>query len=194
MAFNDALFQLGMDLTRSSTAQKEDPGFSAPTSQEDCLAASARSAGSAHTSKHLIVDLTGAKRCETAKGAEKALQQALEAAHIRVAHAEVRRCGKGRCLSGSASTDGGEVKIEVWPETGYVAVDIFGSAASFRPELLMTLLMDAFGAREAMIKKSRSAAEVARLTKPVRWLQPAPAAGRTARAMPERLIKSKRAA
>ncbi len=26
MAFNDALFQLGMDLTRSSTAQKEDHG------------------------------------------------------------------------------------------------------------------------------------------------------------------------
>lgn len=26
MAYNDALFQLGMDLTRSSTAQKEDHG------------------------------------------------------------------------------------------------------------------------------------------------------------------------
>jgi hypothetical protein len=54
--------------------------------------------------------------------------------------------------------------------------------------------MDAFGAREAMIKKSRLAADVARLTKPVRWPQPAPTVGRTARAIPERLIKSKRAA
>jgi S-adenosylmethionine decarboxylase len=194
MAFNDTLFQLGMDLTRSSTAQKEDRGFSAHASQEDCNSVSANFAGSACTSKHLIVDLTGAKRCETAKAAEKALRQALEAAHIRVTHTEVRRSGKGRCVSGGASLEGGEVKIEAWPETGYVAFDVFGAASAIRPELLMTLLMDAFGAREAMIKRSRSAAEVARLTKPVRWPQPAAAAPGTARAVTERLAKSKRAA
>ena len=35
MAFNDTLFQLGMDLTRSSTAQKEDHGQSALSAHDD---------------------------------------------------------------------------------------------------------------------------------------------------------------
>ena len=33
MAYDDALFQLGMDLTRSSTAQKEDHGENARVAQ-----------------------------------------------------------------------------------------------------------------------------------------------------------------
>ena len=191
MAFNDTLFQLGMDLTRSSTAQKEDFDGSARVAQEDCYGTLANCDGMPGTSKHLIIDLTGAKRCDTAKSAEKSLREALEGAKGKLINVSIRRTQKGRCLAGSASLADGEVKIEAWPETGYVAVDVFG-AASMRPELVMSMLMDAFGAREAMIKKSRTSAEVARLTKPVRWV--APAAVRTPVRATERPLRARRAA
>jgi len=45
MAYNDALFQLGMDLTRSSTAQKEDHGKVAHAVVAQCNTSGERVSG-----------------------------------------------------------------------------------------------------------------------------------------------------
>ena len=170
MAFNDTLFQLGMDLTRSSTAQKEDLYASAPGAQEDWNSAVTLSEGACKAGQRLIIDLVGAKRIETAKSTERALRQALELAKGKILSIDVRRTEKGRCLSGSATLSDGHVSIEAWPESGYVAIDVFGNGAT-RPDLALTALIDAFDAREAMIKKQRTAADVARFK---RFSQPLP--------------------
>ena len=69
MAYDDTLFQLGMDLTRSSTAQKEDFG-KAPGAQNGEQVRGSREDrkdyfierdGVRFAGSHLIIDLFGAK-------------------------------------------------------------------------------------------------------------------------------------
>ena len=80
MAFNDTLFQLGMDLTRSSTAQKEDHSFALralphATSPKgpNRPVSELRLEG-----RNLFIDLHGAGRLADAKSAERALKSGLE--------------------------------------------------------------------------------------------------------------------
>ena len=165
MAFNDTLFQLGMDLTRSSTAQTEDHFGSAPLAQEDWNGSAtdvgvARSAG-----QKLYIDLVGSSRLGSARTAEKALRQALEIAQGEAGTVAVRRSEKG-CLNGRANFAGGHAIVEAWPSSGYVAFDL-ASDRAIRPELFLTALMDAFAAREAMIKRTRTEGDGARYKKPV---------------------------
>ena len=78
MAYNDALFQLGMDLTRSSTAQKEDHCVVACDVRNEPAAAVAASAPKG-SGRNLFIDLHGASRLGDAKSAERALKVALGA-------------------------------------------------------------------------------------------------------------------
>jgi S-adenosylmethionine decarboxylase len=64
MAYTDALFQLGMDLTRSSTAQKEDHGHSALAQTEDRKDYFIERDGVKCAGTHLIIDLFGARRLD----------------------------------------------------------------------------------------------------------------------------------
>src|SRR5262245_13083951 len=86
MAYTDALFQLGMDLTRSSTAQKEDHGQTAhlaPDLGKDFFIErdGVRCAGS-----HLIVDLYGAKRLDDLKLIKETLKRCVDAAGANPLH------------------------------------------------------------------------------------------------------------
>ena len=63
MAYTDSLFQLGMDLTRSSTAQKEDHG-QAHVAHDDRKDYFIERDGHRYAGTHLIIDLFGAKRLE----------------------------------------------------------------------------------------------------------------------------------
>ncbi|MGQ0672579.1 MAG: S-adenosylmethionine decarboxylase [Hyphomicrobium sp.] len=151
-------------MTRSSTAQKEDFHGSAPVAQEDCLGDAATSGSPGLVGQKLHIDLVGAKALESANSAELALEQALEFARFDVRLVDVRRSRVNGSLSGRAIFAGGGATIEAWPATGYVAVDVTTTRA-LRPELLLTALMDAFTAREAMIKRQRLANDGARYKK-----------------------------
>src|SRR5215831_20851813 len=67
MAYTDSLFQLGMDLTRSSTAQKEDHGQSAHVALKNRKADYIERDGIRCAGTHLIMDLFGAKRLDDLK-------------------------------------------------------------------------------------------------------------------------------
>jgi S-adenosylmethionine decarboxylase len=164
MAFNDALFQLGMDLTRSSTAQTEDHFGSARVAQEDWSGAATDSGDAISAHQKLTIDLVGAKRLETAKSAEQALRVALETARGEAGTIAVRRSQKG-CLVGRADFEGGYAAIEAWPLFGYVAFDLVADR-SVRPETMLSVLMDAFGAREATVLRGRSPMDGTRYKKP----------------------------
>ncbi len=163
MAYDDALFQLGMDLTRSSTAQKEDSFEIAPASRER---------HDSRKSNSIILDLIGAKRLASVKTVEQAMRSAFEFAKAGPSTVKVQRTTSGRSMIGTATLASGRVEIEAWPATGYVAVDIYGSA--LRPELAMTALVDAFAAREVIVRRERPANLAARLSRPAAGVSPEP--------------------
>ncbi len=153
MAFNDTLFQLGMDLTRSSTAQEEDHSYEvASVSRAEAVEASSAN-GSRLEGRNLYIDLHGAQRLSDAKSAERALRIGLDELGKPVTSLRVSRLADGT-LSGVAALGCGHLSIHANPATGFIAVDVRG-CSSLDPHAAMFVLADAFGAREAAIQKSR---------------------------------------
>ncbi len=166
MAYNDALFQLGMDLTRSSPAQEE---VTADLKHGDVHGD--HTEDDRVSTQKLIIDMTGAKKIGSAKLVEKALADALEFTKTKAITIDVRSMDARGWLSAVASLKSGQVTLEACPASGFVAVDVSG-ASGLRPEAAMFGFAEAFGAREVMIKKYRTASELARM-KPVVTISPA---------------------
>ena len=153
MAFNDTLFQLGMDLTRSSTAQEEDISFVASGvdgSVSDSVSKTPSDSGSGY---HLIIDLHGAARLGDAKSAEAALTAALKALGKPLKSVHVAKLANGT-LSGVAVLPVGHWSFQATPATGYVAIDVRG-CIGLDTHAAMFALAEAFKAREAVIQKTR---------------------------------------
>ena len=126
MAFNDTLFQLGMDLTRSSTTQKE-----------EFNAASLSASDAAHPSRfierdgvkfagtHLVIDLFGAKSLGDLDIVEKALKGCVEAAGATLLHSHLHHTIPGKGVNGVAVLGDGHISVHSWPDAGYAAFDVF---------------------------------------------------------------------
>jgi S-adenosylmethionine decarboxylase len=138
MAYQDALFQLGMDLTRSSTAQKEDQGELARDARnvvsELSTVISRVSGGyqdrvgtrAAHaTGNHLIIDLFGASRLDDAAHIEATLRRCADLVGAPVLHVHLDAGVPSEGISGAAVVGGGHISIHTNPATGYAALDIF---------------------------------------------------------------------
>ena len=82
MAYTDSLFQLGMDLTRSSTAQKEDHGHSAELARDDRQDYFIERDGVRCAGTHLIIDLFGARRLDDLKHIKDTLRRWIKAGHF----------------------------------------------------------------------------------------------------------------
>src|SRR5580765_2936520 len=96
MAFNDTLFQLGMDLTRSSTAQKEDHAraeFNADVTEPDTNPGLEHSTNTAGTT--VFIDLHGAKRLDDVKSAERATKRAVESLGLKLKSLHLDRVAGG---------------------------------------------------------------------------------------------------
>ena len=135
MAFNDTLFQLGMDLTRSSTTQAEVLGTSAP-SREDT--------GVKFAGTHLIVDLSGAKRLDDVSYIEKTLKRCVELAGGNLLHSHVHRFANNGGVSGVVVLREGHINFRSFPETGDVACDVLFMGADDVSDLVISGLVQAF--------------------------------------------------
>ncbi|MBL8882341.1 MAG: S-adenosylmethionine decarboxylase [Hyphomicrobium sp.] len=153
MAYNDALFQLGMDLTRSSTAQKEDHCEVASDVRNESVAVTA-APGAKGSGRNLFIDLHGASRLGDAKSAERALKVALGALGKQPRAIEISRLADGT-LSGVAVLGIGHLSFQANPKSEFVAVDVRG-CAGLDPHAAMFALADAFAAREAAIQTTRA--------------------------------------
>ncbi|MEZ5899162.1 MAG: S-adenosylmethionine decarboxylase [Hyphomicrobiaceae bacterium] len=153
MAYNDALFQLGMDLTRSSTAQKEDHCEVASDVRNEPVAVTA-APGIKGSGRNLFIDLHGASRLSDVKSAERALKVALAVLGKQPRAIEISRLADGT-LSGVAVLGIGHLSFQASPRNGFVAVDVRG-CAGLDPHAAMFALADAFSAREAAIQKTRA--------------------------------------
>ncbi len=155
MAFNDTLFQLGMDLTRSSTAQTEDHSFVESVAERtvsNSEPAPEKSAGQA--GYHLSIDLHGACRLTDARAAERAMKSALMSLGKPPKSVDFGRVADGT-LKGVAVLAAGQMSFTGHPKTGVALIDVEG-CEGLDAHAAMFALADAFGAREAVIQKTRA--------------------------------------
>ncbi|MGE3709736.1 MAG: S-adenosylmethionine decarboxylase [Hyphomicrobiaceae bacterium] len=136
MAYQDALFQLGMDLTRSSTAQEEDLGEAARAAHTtksvsrrydvDKQERSGRSPA-ADAGVHLIVGLFEAQGLNDAALIERTLTQCVEAMGNASPHVQLHSFAPAGSISAVASLPVCRVSFHSWPEGGYAALDVTAS-------------------------------------------------------------------
>src|SRR6185437_5438201 len=159
MAFNDTLFQLGMDLTRSSTAQKEDHScaeFNAQVADPETSPIVEQSVSTAGTT--IFIDLHGAKRLDDVKSAERATRRAVESMGLKLKSLHLDRVAGGG-VAGVAVLGSGHLALQACSRTGFAAVDVRG-CPGLKPAVALIALADAFGAREAVIQRKRARPEV----------------------------------
>jgi len=162
MAFNDTLFQLGMDLTRSSPAQKEDFAVVAQVahSDDDETASSQEERkdffierdGVKYAGTHLIIDLFGAKRLDDIRHIEKTLKRCVEVAGATLLHIHLHHFTPNGGVSGVAVLSESHISIHSWPEADYAALDVF-MCGDAKPHLAIDVLKQAFSARDVLVKQ-----------------------------------------
>jgi S-adenosylmethionine decarboxylase len=160
MAFNDTLFQLGMDLTRSSTAQEEDHARAEfNTEVEDSIVSpeAEQSVPSAGTT--IFIDLHGAKRLADIKSAERATKRAVESLGLKLESLHLDHVAGGG-VAGVAVLSSGHLSLQACSRTGVTAVDARG-CDGLTPSKALLALAGAFEAREAVIQRKRTASVVA---------------------------------
>ena len=152
MAYTDALFQLGMDLTRSSTAQKEDHGQTAQLAHDLGKDFFIERDGVRCAGTHLIVDLYGAKRLDDLKHIKETLRRCVDVAGASALHIHLHRFTQDGGVSGVAVLAEGHISIRSWPEVGYVALDTFmGRGAN--PQVAVDVVKQAFKPAKVVVKE-----------------------------------------
>ncbi|MEM7775283.1 MAG: adenosylmethionine decarboxylase [Pseudomonadota bacterium] len=175
MAYNDTLFQLGMDLTRSSTAQKEDHCETPRVAQDDTeLCETNRSCrdqseerldffierdGVRYAGNHLIIDLFGAKRLDDLKHVEATLARCVDVAGATLLHCHLHHFTPNGGVSGVAVLSESHISIHSWPEADYAALDVF-MCGDAKPHLCVDVLREAFEARDVVVKTHRRGEEL----------------------------------
>ena len=152
MAYTDSLFQLGMDLTRSSTAQKEDHGQSAQVAHEDRKDYFIERDGVRCAGTHLIIDLFGAKRLDDLEHIKKTLRRCVEVAGATLLHIHLHHFTPNGGVSGVAVLAESHISIHSWPEARYAAMDIF-MCGKAKPERCVPVLREAFRPRQVAVSE-----------------------------------------
>jgi S-adenosylmethionine decarboxylase len=151
MAFNDTLFQLGMDLTRSSTAQEEDRREAAQVAHEDRKDFFIERDGVRFAGTHLIVDLFGARRLDDLEHIKRTLKRCVEVAGATLLHIHLHHFTPNGGVSGVAVLSESHISIHSWPEADYAALDIF-MCGNAKPQMCIGVLREAFQARDVVVK------------------------------------------
>lgn len=152
MAYTDSLFQLGMDLTRSSTAQKEDHGQSAHVAHEDRKDYFIERDGVRCAGTHLIIDLFGAKRLDDLKHIKETLKRCVDVAGATLLHIHLHHFTPNGGVSGVAVLAESHISIHSWPEAGYAALDVF-MCGEAKPHLTIGVLEAAFKPERTVVKE-----------------------------------------
>lgn len=152
MAYTDSLFQLGMDLTRSSTAQEEDHGLAAPGAHDDRKDYFIERDGVRCAGTHLLIDLFGAKRLDDLRHVKETLKRCADAAGATLLHIHLHRFTANGGLAGVAVLSESHISIHSWPEAGYAALDVFMCGAA-EPQAAVEVLKAAFKPTRVEVKE-----------------------------------------
>ncbi len=164
MAYKDTLFQLGMDLTRSSPAQKEESTSEiAPVAHsEERKDFFIERDGVRFAGTHLIIDLFGAKRLDDLKHIERTLKRCVEVAGATLLHIHLHHFTPNGGVSGVAVLSESHISIHSWPEADYAALDVFMCGES-KPHLAIDVLKQAFSAQDVVVKEHKRGEELEQL-------------------------------
>ena len=163
MAYDDTLFQLGMDLTRSSTAQKEDHGEVAHVAQDDRKDYFIERDGVRYAGTHVIIDLFGAKQLDNLKHIERTLKRCIEVAGATLLHIHLHHFTPNGGVSGVAVLAESHISIHSWPEVGYAALDVF-MCGNADPHATIDVLKAAFKPDRTVVKEHLRANSVSERT------------------------------
>jgi S-adenosylmethionine decarboxylase len=183
MAYTDSLFQLGMDLTRSSTAQKEDHGQSAHLAHENRKDYFIERDGHRFAGTHLIIDLFGARRLDDLKHIKETLKRCVTVAGATLLHIHLHHFTPNGGVSGVAVLAESHISIHSWPEAGYAALDVF-MCGHANPHATVDVLNRAFQPERTVVKEHLRANSLNERT----WEIAA------AKKAPVRMVKARRAA
>ncbi len=168
MAYADALFQLGMDLTRSSTAQKEEHGETAHVVAQKSAAVPSHDDrsdffierdGVRFAGSHLIIDLFGARRLDDLKHIERTLKRCVEVAGATLLHTHLHHFTPNGGVAGVAVLSESHISIHSWPDANYAALDVF-MCGDTKPHLVIDVLREAFQARDVVVKEHKRGEEL----------------------------------
>jgi S-adenosylmethionine decarboxylase len=152
MAYTDSLFQLGMDLTRSSTAQKEDHDQSAHVAHDDRKDYFIERDGVRFAGTHLLIDLFGARRLDDLKHIRETLKKCVEVAGATLLHIHLHHFTPNGGVSGVAVLAESHISIHSWPEVGYAALDVF-MCGHANPHAAIDVLNAAFKPERTVVKE-----------------------------------------
>src|SRR6476660_7986803 len=152
MAYTDSLFQLGMDLTRSSTAQKEDHGQAALGAHDDRKDYFIERDGVRFAGTHLLIDLYGAKRLDDLKHIKETLKRCVEVAGATLLHIHLHHFTPNGGVSGVAVLAESHISIHSWPEAEYAALDVF-MCGHADPHATVDVLKTAFKPTKTVVKE-----------------------------------------
>ena len=158
MAYTDSLFQLGMDLTRSSTAQKEDHG-QAHVAHDDRKDYFIERDGVRYAGTHLLIDLFGAKRLDDLKHIKETLKRCVEVAGATLLHIHLHHFTPNGGVSGVAVLSESHISIHSWPEVGYAALDVFMCGCA-NPHATVDVLKAAFKPDSVVVKEHLRASKM----------------------------------
>ncbi len=159
MAFNDTLFQLGMDLTCSSTAQEEDHSRAAFNTEVEDSRTSPVSEQKRYSAGTTILSISTAPSASTTSSRPSVRRSAaVESLGLKLKSLHLDRVAGGG-VSGVAVLSSGHLSLQACSRTGFAAVDARG-CAGLKPASALLALADAFAAREAIIQRTRTASDV----------------------------------
>lgn len=161
MAFDDTLFQLGMDLAQSSsTAQKEEKAYTAVRPEDDRKDHFIERDGVRFAGTHLIIDLYGARRLDDLAHIERALKRCVEVAGATLLHIHLHHFTPNGGVSGVAVLSESHISIHSWPEADYAALDVFMCGES-KPQLAIGVLQEAFDPKHIVVGEHLRGRELA---------------------------------
>lgn len=168
MAYEDALFQLGMDLTRSSTAQKEDLNEGARVAHQGRKDFFTEREGVRFAGTHLLIDVFGAKRLDDLEHIERTLKRCVEVAGATLRHVHLHHTSPKGGVTGVAVLSESHISVHSWPEANYAAFDVF-MGGNAKAELCVDVLREAFSAAKVVVKPFKRGDELA----PAAWAKAA---------------------
>jgi S-adenosylmethionine decarboxylase len=167
MAYNDTLFQLGMDLTRSSTTQKEDPfapAFASDTVQQshDTEVDTGKTAG-ALSGNHLTADLTDIERLDDLSFIETTLKRCMDLAGVTPQHIHLYRFAplhpsEVGGVAGVVMVEGGHLSLHSVPAQKALSIDVFLDTAA-TAKLLVGVVRKEFRAQQVAVSARIKATE-----------------------------------
>ena len=155
MAYDVALFQLGMDLDPgSSTAQTEEKhSVCGPSvAQQDRKDYFCVRDGRTFAGTHLIIDVKNGSRLDDLEHIENTFKKCIEVAGATLLHIHMHHFTPNGGVSGVAVLAESHISIHSWPEYGYAALDIF-MCGNAKPHLALDILREAFQPDEMEVRE-----------------------------------------